>query len=118
MEDVLNSNDMEMMNDANYSMGDFVALAHPTSGMASINNDKSILTFKGFKTDDGPKLLVYLSSDNNATEYVDLGELKGIEGDFTYAIPTDTDVDNLNIVNIWCVDFSVSFGVAELKKNE
>jgi len=64
-------------------MGDFVSLAHPTSGKASVSKDGLTLTFTNFKTDSGPKLLVYLSTDNNATDYVNLGDLKGIEGDFT-----------------------------------
>ena len=74
------------------------------------------LTFTNFKTDSGPKLLVYLSTDNDATAYVNLGDLKGVEGDFTYTIPAGTDLSKYKIVNIWCVDFLVSFGVAELKK--
>jgi len=97
-------------------MGDFVSLAHPTSGKASVSKDGLTLTFTNFKTDSGPKLLVYLSTDNSATSYVNLGDLKGIVGDFTYAIPAGTDFGKYKIVNIWCVDFSVSFGVAELKK--
>jgi len=97
-------------------MGDFVSLEHPTSGKASVSEDGLTLTFTNFKTDNGPKLLVYLSTDNNATDYVNLGDLKGIEGDFTYTIPSGTDISKYKTVNIWCVDFSVSFGVAELKK--
>jgi len=96
--------------------GDFVSLAHPTSGKAFVSDDGKTLTFANFKTDSGPKLLVYLSTDNDATAYVNLGDLKGIEGDFTYSIPENTDFERFKVVNIWCVDFSVSFGVAELKK--
>ena len=58
---------------------------------------------------------MYLSTDVNSTEFVNLGDLKGISGDFTYNIPAYTDVAKYKIVNIWCVDFSVSFGTAELK---
>ena len=103
------------MNGSNFVMGDFVDRAHPTSGKAAVNSDKTELTFTNFKTDNGPKLLVYLSTDTNATEYIDLGDLKGISGDFTYSIPANTDVSKYKLVNIWCVDFSVSFGTAELK---
>jgi len=103
------------MDEANYSMGDFVSGAHTTSGSVTINTAKTILTFKNFKTDDGPKLLVYLSTNSTASEYVDLGDLKGVEGDFTYNIPENTDLEKFKTVNIWCVDFLVSFGHAELK---
>jgi hypothetical protein len=83
--------------------------------MVSVNDSKTELYFKNFKTDDGPKLLVYLSSDVSATEYVNLGDLKGISGDFTYTIPENTDLNKFKFVNIWCIDFLVSFGHAELK---
>lgn len=97
-------------------VGDFISLAHPTSGVASVSDDKSRLDFKNFKTDSGPKLLVYLTTDTDATEYINLGDLKGIEGDYNYTIPSGTDIGKYKLVNIWCVDFSVSFGYAELKK--
>lgn len=95
--------------------GDFVSAAHPTSGMVSVSADFKELSFTNFKTDNGPKLLVYLSTDADATAFVNLGDLKGIEGDYTYAIPEGTDLEKYKIVNIWCVDFSVGFGHAELK---
>jgi hypothetical protein len=104
------------MSSGAFIMGNFVAIAHLTSGKASVNSDKTVLTFTNFKTDDGPKLLVYLSTDVNSTEYINLGDLKGVSGDFIYTIPANTDFEKFNIVNIWCVDFSVSFGTAELKK--
>lgn len=96
--------------------GKFVSDAHPTSGMASVNKDESKLLFKNFKTDDGPKLLVYLSTETNPTDYVDLGDLKGLSGDFEYAIPNNTDLSKYKFIIIWCIDATVSFGYAELKK--
>ena len=104
------------MNSGSFLMGDFIAREHPTSGKITVNSDETILTFTNFKTDNGPKLLVYLSTDANSTEYINLGDLKGVSGDFTYTIPANTDLEKFKIVNIWCVDFSVSFGTAELKK--
>jgi len=108
-------NEENNMNETIFVMGDFIDGAHPTSGKAAVNSDKTELIFTNFKTDNGPKLLVYLTTDTNATEYIDLGDLKGISGDFTYSIPANTDVSKYKLVNIWCVDFSVSFGTAELK---
>ena len=108
-------NEENNINETILVMGDFKDGAHPTSGKAAVNSDKTELTFTNFKTDNGPKLLVYLTTDTNATEYIDLGDLKGISGDFTYSIPANTDVSKYKLVNIWCVDFSVSFGTAELK---
>ncbi|UMB60240.1 DM13 domain-containing protein [Lutibacter sp. A80] len=110
-----NLNEENTTNEPTLIMGDFIDGAHPTSGKASVNSEKSVLSFSNFKTDSGPKLLVYLTTDVNASEYIDLGDLKGISGDFTYNIPKNTDISKYNIVNIWCVDFSVSFGTAVLK---
>lgn len=113
--DEMQDEEVETMNVSTFVMGDFVNGAHPTSGKATLNSDKTVLSFTNFKTDNGPKLLVYLSNDVNSTEFVNLGDLKGVSGDFTYAIPANTDLSKYKIVNIWCVDFSVSFGTAELK---
>jgi len=112
METVMNEKE-EVINP--FVMGDFISRAHPTSGKAAVSSDKTKLAFTNFKTDNGPKLLVYLSTDENSTEFVNLGDLKGIQGDFTYNVPTNTDFGKYKLVNIWCVDFSVSFGTAELK---
>lgn len=95
--------------------GDFVSDAHPTSGSSTVSSDKSTLSLTNFKTDDGPKLLLYLSTDVDSKDFVNLGDLKGIEGDFNYAIPANTDLSTYKFVVVWCVDFSVSFGHAELK---
>jgi len=95
-------------------MGEFVSDAHPTSGKATVTDMNSTLNFENFKTDDGPKLLVYLSSTLESTDFVNLGDLKGIEGNYTYDIPEDTDLDKYKYVVIWCVDFLVSFDHAEL----
>jgi len=98
-----------------FSIGDFVSGAHTTSGTASVNSTKTVLSFKNFKTDNGPKLLVYLTTEVGSSDYISLGDLKGIEGDYTYDIPNNTDFAKYTIVDIWCVDFAVSFGHAELK---
>lgn len=108
-------NQDENTNQSVYVMGNFIDGSHPTSGKAAVNLEKTLLRFTNFKTDNGPKLLVYLATDANATEFVNLGDLKGISGDFTYSIPVNTDLTKYNMVNIWCVDFSVSFGTATLK---
>jgi len=99
-----------------YSKGVFTSGAHTTTGNASINSKKTALQLSKFKTDAGPKLVVYLTTEVGSSDYVSLGDLKGIDGDYTYLIPSNTNLDKYNIVDIWCVDFSVSFGHAVLKK--
>jgi hypothetical protein len=95
--------------------GSFVSDAHPTSGTATVNENISNLSLTNFKTDNGPKLLLYLSTEVDSKEFVNLGDLKGLNGDYSYAIPAGTDVGKYKYVVVWCIDFSVSFGHAELK---
>ena len=99
-----------------YAMGTFQSGAHSTSGTASIleSNNKFVLRFENFKTDDGPSLYVYLSADLEANNYQNIGTLKAIEGDFNYEIDSDIDLNIYNNVLIWCEPFSVLFGHAEL----
>jgi hypothetical protein len=97
--------------------GDFVNAVHPTSGVASIDMDATILTLTNFKTDSGPDLNIYLASDiNNITaDFIDLGDIKGVDGTYTYDVPTSTDYTVMKYVVVWCVAFDVNFGYAELE---
>ncbi len=97
--------------------GTFVSGAHTTSGTVRIHNQNrnKTLLFENFKTDNGPDLRVYLSKDKSAKEFRELGKLKSINGNFNYDIPADLDTSHYPFVLIWCEDFSVLFGSAELK---
>ena len=65
--------------------------------------------------DAGPDLRVYLSTDTDASDFVDLGKLKGNSGNQSYEIPVGTDTAKYNQALIWCRAFTVSFTAAELK---
>jgi hypothetical protein len=96
--------------------GSFVSSAHNTSGTASIDEDQTTLTLTNFKTDAGPDLNMYLSSNlsNITADYIDLGDIKGVEGNFTYDLPDNVDFTTYKYVVVWCVAFNVNFGYAEL----
>jgi len=96
--------------------GDFVSGAHQTSGIATIDQDESTLTLTNFKTDSGPDLNIYLvSSISNVTaDFIDLGNIKGRKGNYTYDLPDYKDYTFYKYVIVWCVDFDVNFGDAEL----
>lgn len=98
--------------------GDFVTAVHTTSGMASIDKDKTTLTLTDFKTDSGPDLNIYLASSiaNVTSDFVDLGNIKGVDGDYTYSLSGNTDYTKYKYVVVWCVAFDVNFGWAELEK--
>ena len=59
-------------------------------------------------------LSTVVATDLTAKTYVSLGDLKGLDGDYQYSIPTGTDLESLKYVIVWCVDFDVSFGHAVL----
>ena len=98
--------------------GTFSSDAHPTSGAVWVESDGQVtnLVLVDFKTDAGSDLRVYLSKDLTDNSFADLGSLKATSGDFFYELETTTDVESFNRVLIWCEDFSVLFGNAELTK--
>lgn len=101
--------------------GDFVSNVHTTSGMLKVyenENGDRVLRFENFKTDNGPDLNVYLNASTSPNGFIDLGDLKSISGSFNYNLPANIDFDDKKFVIIWCVDFSVLFGHAELTKVE
>jgi len=105
-------------------VGDFVDRSHPTVGRALVLGDGSaqrFLRFEDFETDNGPDLNVYLTSSSAdadtselASEFIDLGDLKGNIGPQNYEVPEDVDLDVFDTVVIWCVRFGVAFGAADL----
>jgi hypothetical protein len=90
--------------------------AHPASGSVSILKASEALTLRydSFKTINGPDLRVYLATDLDATEFVDLGELKATEGNVNYSIPTGTDISRYRYALVWCEDFGVLFNSADI----
>jgi hypothetical protein len=108
--------------------GELISHEHATTGTARVlqlEDGSRVLRLEGLDTSNGPDLRVWLTDapviegregwfvfDDGA--YVDLGELKGNQGDANYDIPADVDLDALTSVSIWCERFSVSFGAAQL----
>jgi hypothetical protein len=109
--------------------GSFHGKVHGTSGRATIYEEgdgKRVLRLTNFKTSNGPDVHVVLiaakDADDNAnflkssTERVELGLLKGNEGDQNYEIPSDTDLSKFQTVSIYCERFNANFGAAPLEK--
>jgi len=101
--------------DVNLYKGSFVSGAHTTTGEAIVNEEHTMISFSDFKTDNGPLLEVYLATSTNATDYISLGVLQGVEGNFSYALPEGINFETHKFVLIWCVEFSVNFGHAVLE---
>jgi len=76
---------------------------------------KFTLRFENFSVRNGPDVFVLLSKTNDYNgEALNLGRLKGTDGAFNYEVPAGTDVSQYKSAIIWCRQFDVLFGHAEL----
>ena len=73
-----------------------------------------VLKLINFSSSNGPDLKVYLATDKAASDFVSLGELKSFSGNQNYVVPDHVDLSNYSKVLIWCEQFSVLFGTADL----
>ena len=98
--------------------GRFVELEHSGSGSAEIVREggRTVLQLRDFETDAGPDLRLYLSTDDDGSDFVDLGGLKGNSGNQQYDVPRDTALARFDTVLVWCRAFSVGFTSAELRR--
>ncbi|MGC2662307.1 MAG: DM13 domain-containing protein [Bryobacteraceae bacterium] len=108
--------------------GTFHGAVHKTSGRATIYSvdGQNTLRLTNFKTSNGPNVHVILIAATDAQddenflngkiERVDLGKLKGNEGDQNYTVPTGTDLSKFKTVSIYCEHFNANFGAAPLEE--
>lgn len=90
---------------------------HKVEGVAKViqlGSGAEILRLENFKATNGPDLYVYLSEDKSASDFLNVGRLKGNVGNQNYEIPEGTDLSKYNTVLIWCRAFSFLFGSAQL----
>ncbi|MGI9566291.1 MAG: DM13 domain-containing protein [Nitrosopumilus sp.] len=99
-------------------VGDGIHDAQGTVKIIQVEGGTEYLRLENFKSTNGPDLYVYLAIDGNASDYVDLGRLKGNVGNQNYEIPQGTDLSKYDNVLIWCKSFSVLFGSAELVQQQ
>ena len=101
---------------------------HETSGRATIyrqSNGVLMLRLSDFHTSNGPDVHVVLAMPNdpmlqsasheNAPASIELGALKGNQGDQDYLLPANTDVTRYSLVAIYCERFRAVFGTASLQ---
>jgi len=109
--------------------GTFHGKVHSTSGRATVyqgTDGKRILRLTHFKTSNGPDVHVVLVATRDAkddanslsgnTERIELGKLKGNEGDQNYELPENIDLGKFQTVSIYCERFDAIFGAAALAK--
>ena len=103
--------------------------AHQTSGRATIYktpDGKQYLRLTDFSTSNGPDVHVVLvrSAEANLAQEivkdqldsVELGSLKGNQGDQNYDLPESVDLQKYNAAVIYCERFHVVFGLARLEQ--
>lgn len=91
-------------------------VGHPAEGVVKIfdSPDGKVIRYENFKTINGPDLFVYLSKDLEGKEFVDLGALRGTEGNINYAVPFGVDISEYRYVMTWCKQFGVLFNYADI----
>ncbi|MBI2439672.1 MAG: DM13 domain-containing protein [Candidatus Moranbacteria bacterium] len=89
---------------------------HPASGFVRLvqNGDETIVRYEEYKTINGPDVRVYLANDLKASDFVDLGPIKGTEGNINYSVPQGVDISKYRYALTWCEDFAVLFNSADL----
>ncbi|MBX2863343.1 MAG: DM13 domain-containing protein [Leptolyngbyaceae cyanobacterium MAG.088] len=105
--------------------GQFVTVdqAKDTTGTARIveKDGQRILEFDGaFDTARGPDVQVVLYRGDSVpvsideADYIVVGDLKSFEGSQGYVLPADLNLDDYGSVAIWCAEFNVTFGYADI----
>ncbi len=97
--------------------GMLTGVGHTVNGTAKVYDDagKTVLVLDPFSSQNGPDLKVYLSKDEGASQYINLGALKSTTGKQSYDVTGMPDLEEYKFVLVWCQDFSVLFGKAEIE---
>ena len=105
--------------------GKFHGVHHETEGTATVYrlpDGKRVLRFTQFSTSNGPDVRIYLVAASDAKDnatvttagFVELGPMKGNQGDQNYDIPESVDLTKYRAVTVWCRRFAVNFATAPL----
>ena len=75
-------------------VGDGIHDAQGDAYTIPLEDGSNVLRLENFQSTNGPDLFVYLATDDNASEFINLGELKANKGNQNYEIPDDADLAN------------------------
>ena len=84
-------------------IGNFIGVndgIHNSEGLAKVirlDDASMIFRLENFRATNGPDLHVYLATDNSASDFVNLGRLKGNIGNQNYDIPEGTDFQDMRL---------------------
>ena len=102
---------------AKYSGAFTSAPGETVSGKALIllQNSTYSLALENLDAGNGPDLHLYLSKQIQPSTFIDLGKLKSTKGNQVYALSSSPDFAQYKYVLIYCQQYDVLFGSAELK---
>lgn len=89
---------------------------HPATGVVRVvkTGSETVVRYENYQTINGPDVRVYLANDLKAKDFIDLGPIKGTEGNINYPVPAGINIDDYRYVLTWCEDFDVLFNSADL----
>lgn len=96
---------------------------HPTTGTLTIieKDGKRYIEFRDdFKTVEGPDVKIILHKNAvvpvtvKEEDYTTIASIQSFEGTQRYEIPEGIDVNKYASVAVWCQEFNVTFGYAQL----
>ena len=90
---------------------------HAGTGKAEVIDEDGdrTLTFTEFDVDPGPDVQVYLTPNvGDVSDRIELGALKGTQGNQQYSIPGDANLSKYDSVVLYCTPFTVRVATAEL----
>ncbi|WP_342077149.1 DM13 domain-containing protein [Yoonia sp. SS1-5] len=94
------------------------ASEHITTGGVQIvktaDGGAVVILDSNFSLDGAPDPRVGFGKDGVYAEAADLGELQNLTGVQVYIVPASVNVDDFNEVYIWCLEFGVPLGVAQI----
>lgn len=90
---------------------------HQVSGSVKFLEVNSVKTLRleNFSSTNGPDLKVYLAKDLKAMDFINLGDLRSTNGNQNYNVTGMPDISQYRYALIWCQQFGVLFGSAQLK---
>lgn len=104
----------------------FIEVGHAGTGdvlVVELPDGSRLIRFENLDVSNGPDLRVILSpsplvDDRNAYDdgdFLDLGPLKGNQGNQNYEIPADASLEDYATVAIWCRRFNYTFNAATIR---
>ena len=102
----------------NTMAGNFISYGQNVSGTAKVYlvAGKYTLALENFSTNNGPDLHVYLSTETQPADFIDLGKLKSTSGNQVYDISGSPDFMKYKYALIHCQQYNHLFGSAPISK--